>query len=733
MRGCSFFIIILLLTSLSYADANEGKSRANTIGKQMQDSYSDPKDAKNKLMNPVISSTKMSTMSASYKCPDTEKVFSSSSECASECSSTCVKNEFDAMIQCSSEEEALSIMPAGFGTGGEVQLQVAFDTDLDGTKDQTFTTSNISGFCTNGYVSCTPGTWNNCKYFELGVKHKCENSGATYDTYRECSTSCGGVCTPADNKVTATQRPVTEMRHAGGCYCANASCGSSFNATFQQSLGYFGGGISAHLMNELGIVISDTKIDVTTLSVKYLGASATSCAGAEENVEGLKRSYQLGEKPDASEELLNQMADPDSKYNTVMEPWTNNISNHECAIRNTPMVNTGEIDEFWCTPGSITTRTVNRSGSYSDRQFTQHYQCVDEDGDGRGETMRYKLDCANQGEGYSRCDNSTSTGWQSVSLNSYPGGDRSSGARVSVRWGSDGGVDTAQLLYNVTCSESLCQLKHWAYVGRYGSGNNALTTTTLSSMREEILTVSRNDTCTAYAEDPDCRLYEEEINGTDTVSNYIATGMMFQSKCTEVSGNSGKYIVCDYGDRFDVTGASKSFITADGVQRYADPSVYTISSKADGMEYFEIKRTYTCETDTEFDFSGAKAQGDMIGSTINRDTGDFNYLVDGQTNSGNVKIDTDGYDSCTYSCVVQTGNQDTEVFPDQETRRTTTDIVTEERPCGVDRNTAERTCPYDQLTESIIKDCTCTNAFNQVIAGFGIVSDAVKDMICSGD
>jgi hypothetical protein len=734
MKLVKLILVILMFTLPAFAELTEaelkamGKSSANSLGKELQQNYSDPKDAKNKLANPLVSETKMNTLSDSWKCPDNGKTFLSTLDCNDACDSNCVKNDFTATIQCASSEEALTISPAGFGTGGEVTLKVAFDTDLDGTKDQIFTTSNISGFCTNGYVSCTPGTWNNCKYYEFGVKHKNE-SGDVFNTYRECSAT--GVCTPADNKVTATARSVTEMRHTGGCYCTNASCGSSFNATFQQSLGAFGGGITAHLMNELGLVISDTKIDTATLSIKYLAASATSCLTAENNVSELKRHYQTGNIP-ADEELLNQMSDSDSNYNTIMESWGKTSESKQCVIRNTPVVTTGSIDEYWCTPGDVTTKVIMRDG-YSSRQLTQHYQCIDKDGDGRGDTMRYLLDCALQGSGYDRCNQSSSSGWHEVSFKAYSGGEQNSGASVQIDWGTSAGWGAAELLYKITCSESVCRLDHWVNAYRYGTANDAATTTILPTVKQETLSVSRTDTCLALENDKDCKLYEEEINGIDTVQNYNANGILVHDTCKETSSDVGRYVICDSGQGFSVNGLSKSFITNDGVQRYSDPTIYSISNRNDGKERFEIKRTYNCETGKQHDFSSAKAQADTIGGSLNPDTGDFDYLVDGSKTSGNVWIDKDPYDSCTYSCVVKTGDKDTEVFPDQTTRRITADVVTEERPCGVDRNTMQHTCPIDNLTETLIKDCACTNAFNQVIAGFGVVSDAVKDMICSGN
>jgi len=82
---------------------------------------------------------------------------------------------------------------------------------------------------------------------------------------------------------------------------------------------------------------------------------------------------------------------------------------------------------------------------------------------------------------------------------------------------------------------------------------------------------------------------------------------------------------------------------------------------------------------------------------------------------------------------VQTGNTDTEIFPDQQTRPDVNTSVLEERPCGIDKNTMTRNCPYDAAAEIMLEDCTCTDQFSEVISTFGMLYEAVKDMICSQD
>ena len=712
-------IVLLMLTVfsvVSYADdKSDATNSGKTIGKSLSDTYSNQSKIKTKLYNPLVGEgVKMNTLQESWKCPDKNTVYETQSECTSACSQTCVIYSFDAKLQCTSSTEAVTVQPYTFPAGGEVSLKITYDTDLDGTADTSFTTSNISGFCTNGYVSCTPGTFQNCKYYEFGIKHKCGDTGPEFNTYRECNAACSGVCKPSDNKTLAFQRSVTEMRHAGGCFCSNASCGSSFNAVFHNALSYFGGGLTGHMMQEIGLALTNTDVDVTTLSVKYYGTSAASCTNlSDDSVDKLKSFYQTGSM-DYDDELTEQISNPGSIYNTMTSQSNKSAKVNECSIINTPIVETGSTIEFWCTPGNIVTQAVRRNG-YSDRQLTQNYQCMDNDGDGRGETMRFKLDCSAQGDGYSRCDSDSSSGWHSVLLNSYPGGNQNSGAAVNIHWGSDGGTDRAQLLFNISCSESVCQLTHYVDAGRYGTANNSLITHMLVTTRDEILSISRSDSCALLAEDSGCRLESETVNDTGSVVGYSATNITPQSVCKTVSGSYSTFIVCDYGSEFKVISSNSSS---------------TISAKQDGLEWFLVKRTYVCQDGTSYDFSGAKAQADMVGGTLDKDSGDFSYINEDGVSAGNVKIDFDSYETCSYTCTVQTGNQDTTVFPDQETRADISAVVHEQRPCGLDYSTGTRTCPYDS-SETLLSGCACTNSFNEVIGLFSSITDAVKDMICS--
>lgn len=697
-------IILILTVQLASADdKSDAQTRANTLGTSLSGTYSEKDNIKNKLYNPLTSDTKMQTLSQSWKCPDKSTPYETQSACNAACSTACVTYTFDGKLQCSSSTEAVIISPYTFSAGGEVTLKIQYDTDLDGSVDSNFTTSNISGFCTNGYVSCTPGTFSNCKYYEFGVKHKCGT--VEYNTYRECDAACTGVCKPSDNKVLSFQRSVSEMKYTGGCFCANTSCGSSFNGVFQNALSYFGGGITAHAMKELGLALMDTDVDTSTLSVKYYAANAASCLdSSDDKTDTLKSYYQIGSM-DYDDELTEQLADSESLYNTVTAQNNKTAEMSNCSITNTPMIESSDasVNVTYNQHLESSSMAVYTSGCACDTAKSDIFiTSISADASG----VKIVIDGSNA----KHMDNRSPT---------LP----YSGESVIIE---DNCNDTYAHLVNtdgkyyVAFTGSYCN-KNTQITANYGIIDKYLSCPSGYSKAGEYCVrpyIVRNNNCSILSSDTKCKLYSETVNNSyNTVLNYLATGINPVSTCEEFTGASARFVVCDYGSKFDIVSSITDVV---------DSSVSTISSKNDGLEWFSIKRTYVCQDGSSYDFTDARKQADMVGSTLDKDSGDFNYYSENGVSTGNVKIDSMAYDTCSYTCTVQVDDTDTTVFPDQTTREETSAVVKEQRPCG-----SEKICPYDSASETLISDCACTSAFNEVISLFSTLNDAVHDMICS--
>src|SRR3989304_7646306 len=101
---------------------------------------------------------------------------------------------FNAQLTCPSTSSFLEVSVTASATG-DLNATVSQDTNFDGTLDYIYSLPfNLSGVCSNGAVSCDPGTWLNCQYY-LWI---------------------------AGGNFQATLHPAS-ITEFGGCYCVNHS------------------------------------------------------------------------------------------------------------------------------------------------------------------------------------------------------------------------------------------------------------------------------------------------------------------------------------------------------------------------------------------------------------------------------------------------------------------------------------------------------------------------------
>lgn len=73
---------------------------------------------------------------------------------------------FPATLNAPSSAKFLEVMIQPSGTGDLQQVIVSQDLNIDGAIDNVHTVPVlVSGVCANGFISCTAGSWSNCKYF----------------------------------------------------------------------------------------------------------------------------------------------------------------------------------------------------------------------------------------------------------------------------------------------------------------------------------------------------------------------------------------------------------------------------------------------------------------------------------------------------------------------------------------------------------------------------------------
>ncbi|WP_404337816.1 hypothetical protein AB2M62_03380 [Sphingomonas sp. MMS12-HWE2-04] len=159
------------------------------------------------------------------------------------------QHSFQPRLMCQKSATLLEVLIQPAGTGDLALVQVSRDTDLDGTVDSRSTLPvPVAGICANGIVSCTPGSWTDCRYFR-------------WEAAPGAAIKLGEVAMP----------------ELAGCYCINNSCGTNLAwSNLASVLGDLGGGIVGALTTaDPRIGIAQASIDGPV--IRYVGAQATAC------------------------------------------------------------------------------------------------------------------------------------------------------------------------------------------------------------------------------------------------------------------------------------------------------------------------------------------------------------------------------------------------------------------------------------------------------------------------
>ncbi|WIW90268.1 hypothetical protein K3M67_19685 (plasmid) [Sphingobium sp. V4] len=159
---------------------------------------------------------------------------------------------FTPNIACQQSATMLEILVQPGSTGDITHLSISRDKDLDGSFDSSLTLPvPVSGICANGIISCSPGSWNQCRSFRWDV-------GST-----------------GDLKLSAVDLP-----ELSGCYCVNASCGTNLvSGNLPSVLKDLGGGVIGALTTaDPRIAVAQASIDGPV--IRYVGAQTTACSSS---------------------------------------------------------------------------------------------------------------------------------------------------------------------------------------------------------------------------------------------------------------------------------------------------------------------------------------------------------------------------------------------------------------------------------------------------------------------
>ena len=156
---------------------------------------------------------------------------------------------FTPKLACQKSATLLELLAQPNATGDIGTLSISRDRDLDGSFDEAMTVPvPVSGICANGVISCTPGTWNTCRFFRWSAA--------------------------ASGSLKLSEVELTDL---AGCYCVNNSCGSNLvwgnMASVLKDLG--GGVVGALTTADPRIGIAQASVDGPV--IRYTGAQTTSC------------------------------------------------------------------------------------------------------------------------------------------------------------------------------------------------------------------------------------------------------------------------------------------------------------------------------------------------------------------------------------------------------------------------------------------------------------------------
>ena len=220
-RPALFLVAALCLPASSYAQTAEDRARAAAAAARAKSADSDA--ILENYVTPGLAGQTISTV-------DSSKTFTPN-------------------LACQKTTTLLELLAQPNATGDIGTLSISRDKDLDGSFDEALTLPvPASGICADGIISCTPGTWDACRFFR-------------WDTSATGSLKLSEV----------------ELTDLAGCYCVNNSCGNNLVwgniASVLKDLG--GGVVGALTTSDARIAVSQASIEGPV--IRYTGAQTTSC------------------------------------------------------------------------------------------------------------------------------------------------------------------------------------------------------------------------------------------------------------------------------------------------------------------------------------------------------------------------------------------------------------------------------------------------------------------------
>ncbi len=573
---------------------------------------------------------------------------------------------FDAHLGCGSKDAFLQLFVHPLKSGDLGDVTIKQDTVGDGEFDTVIRLPvHISGVCGNGFIRCKKGTWEDCQAYGWAAE---------------------------DGVLRLTAVPMSSL---GGCYCINRSCGTGLVwKTLPDSLRHLAAGAAAALArgNQLyavtDIAVHDTVADVFGQRLSACDKTGNPVITDYTADPGKLKSDAFGDK------------DVNDIYQLIFKSKANTAGASEsraCAIRRTVDINEVALDDiidydsgtgsvFPC--GADCLQLV--LGEVGDNYWT-----------GSCGRFRHRVSFyVNRPDRikrarlvYAEWDD-----WINVQINGseiYAGPVDWDAAVVpavcelSTNWQKILDVDFTERL--ATPGKKDFDVHVIVSGAGEGYARAEITVDNSCSLEDDAF----YNTCTAWADDPECDLYEEIVDGVKTVNNFYRTGLKPLPETREVVGSSCSFTV--------------------------------------KRDWFDIRRVYRC-------------RGDKGGYTFDTDLDRVAYITETSTSSawkdritrpdgkpvyrgGRLVIpdDTAAVDDCVKACKTGQAAAASDVarsgVAGEQTVDGTRQIYTWKR-CGLDG------CPLAD-GEVILEECECLDQFGDAVAAMQSLRMAGSDTICT--
>lgn len=677
--------ILLLYIALfwgvnAFADAYDDAASAGTkTGAKINSVLGSPDSINDKLTKPTTSknTTMNALQSPLYQCPDNNKWYNSSSACSSACPSPCSKG-FSAQMIAPSSKSFLDLFIHISASGDIDQAIFRQDLDFDGTFDNTYTVPyRISGVCANGFISCSPGTWNACRYFKWSA-----NASNRQISVNECLSYAGS----------PTMDPL------GGCYCTNNSCGSNLvQDNLQNILEALGGGAVASIQYSNSCTVTRVEALPLEYRIVYYGQDTKSMSAVPaaivpqagpSNPENYYKNA-TGLETAGANLASSQNSTPGTLgYLAMNNPATTgqNVSTYTCKLVKTPIV-TVEWDTRYC----YTNSNMDWFG-VGDWEDIRNYTCYNWD------PVQGRCRCSDEGGDWQESGLIPGDPPQCTNDN-VPSG----GVFIGYRRRTETGDHTFRCF----------RRNYYSYL-----------------VPRDVLSISQTGTCNPPS---GCSLFNETLfdadgNSVKTWDKGKTTGLKPLASCQTLSGQVDTYKACADGTKINFLGNTSGITTtvytgSDAWWRIDREFRCTASGGGYDMSEYIARKAHI---DATLDAS------DMTNITFEdrRKQADGSFI----TPSMSVKshANNESYGNCEQVCTVRINqkNTDASIMGNKSQYQRSTSTIDEYLKLCQQNDSGAWECPLE-TGETVSIACGCSNNFAKTITTLSVVDEASRDMICS--